>query len=61
MTSFANGKVRLLQHGNSIVAEDNLDLRWEEGTGEKVEEVIFLSRHSAVTRRPALTVHPIGV
>ncbi|CAA6670096.1 unnamed protein product [Spirodela intermedia] len=61
MASYTNGGVRLLQHGNSIVAEDDLDRRWEEAMGEKVEEVIFLSRHAAVTNRPALTVHPIGV
>ncbi|XP_078437869.1 D-aminoacyl-tRNA deacylase [Wolffia australiana] len=61
MVSYTNGRVRLLQHGNSIVAEDDLDRRWEEATGEIVEEVIFLSRHSALTHRPSLTVHPIGV
>ncbi|KAG1326682.1 D-aminoacyl-tRNA deacylase [Cocos nucifera] len=61
MESFANGDVRLLKHENSIVAEDDLDRRWEAATGESVAEVIFLSRHTAVSNRPALTVHPIGV
>ncbi|XP_068643342.1 D-aminoacyl-tRNA deacylase [Aristolochia californica] len=59
--SFVNGDVRLLKHDNSIVAEDNLDKRWEDATGEVVDEVIFLSKHTAVSNRPALTVHPIGV
>ncbi|XXG72734.1 hypothetical protein AAC387_Pa07g1765 [Persea americana] len=59
--SFVNGQVRLLKHDNSIVAEDYLDKRWEDATTEVVNEVIFLSRHTAVTNRPALTVHPIGV
>ncbi|XP_058112477.1 D-aminoacyl-tRNA deacylase [Magnolia sinica] len=59
--SFVNGEVRLLKHDSSIVAEDNLDKRWEDTTGEVVDEVIFLSRHTAVSNRPALTVHPIGV
>jgi len=50
----------VIQHDRSIVKEDDLDLRWEEATGEVVDEVIFLSRHTAVSNRPALTVHPIG-
>ncbi|KAK6921866.1 D-aminoacyl-tRNA deacylase DtdA [Dillenia turbinata] len=61
MTTFVNGEVRLIQHGKSIVVEDNLDARWEQAIGEIVNEVIFLSRHTAVTNRPALTVHPIGI
>jgi len=61
MESFSNGEVRLLKHESSIVAEDDLDSRWEAATGEEVAEVIFLSRHTAVSSRPALTVHPIGV
>ena len=52
--------MRLLQHDNFIVNEDNLDLRWEQLTGESVHEIIFLSKHTAVSNRPALTVHPIG-
>ncbi|KAL9275712.1 D-aminoacyl-tRNA deacylase-like protein [Drosera capensis] len=61
MISFANKEVRLLQHDNSIVAEDDLDSRWEQAIGEVVDEVIFLSKHTAVSNRPALTIHPIGV
>ncbi|CAD5190895.1 unnamed protein product [Musa acuminata subsp. malaccensis] len=61
MESFANRAVRLLKHQRSIVEEDYLDRRWEAATGEHVDEVIFLSRHTAVSNRPALTVHPIGV
>ncbi|XP_044354719.1 glycosyltransferase-like KOBITO 1 [Triticum aestivum] len=52
MESFTNGNVRLLKHERSIVAEDDLDRRWQEATGEAVSEV---------SNRPALTVHPIGV
>ncbi|KAF8677288.1 hypothetical protein HU200_046773 [Digitaria exilis] len=61
MESFTNGNVRLLKHERSIIAEDDLDQRWQEATGEPVSEVIFLSKHTAVSNRPALTVHPIGV
>ena len=60
MESFTNGNVRLLKHERSIIAEDDLDQRWQEATGESVSEVIFLSKHTAVSKRPALTVHPIG-
>lgn len=60
MESFTNGNVRLLKHEHSIIEEDNLDQRWQEATGEPVSEVIFLSKHTAVSNRPALTVHPIG-
>lgn len=61
MSSFVNKEVRLLKHDNSIVKEDHLDKRWEAATGEVVDEVIFLSKHTAVSNRPALTVHPIGI
>ncbi|XP_015696254.1 D-aminoacyl-tRNA deacylase isoform X3 [Oryza brachyantha] len=61
MDSFINGDVRLLKHERSIIAEDDLDLRWQAATGEDVSEVIFLSKHTAASNRPALTVHPIGV
>lgn len=50
----------MLLHDKSIVEEDNLDLRWKEVTGEEVDEIIFLSKHTAVSDRPAITVHPIG-
>lgn len=61
MESFTNGDVRLLKHPHSITAEDHLDHRWQEATGEVVSEIMFLSKHTAVSNRPALTVHPIGV
>lgn len=60
MKSFSNQQVRLLQHNRGIVEEDDLDDRWEKATNEVVDEVIFLSKHTAVSNRPALTVHPIG-
>jgi D-aminoacyl-tRNA deacylase len=60
MESFSNGGVRLLKHERGITEEDNLDQRWREATGEHVSEVVFLSKHTAASNRPALTVHPIG-
>ncbi|CAH9114984.1 unnamed protein product [Cuscuta europaea] len=59
--SFSNQHLRLLQHDKRIVEEDDLDLRWNKVFGESVDEVIFLSKHTAVSNRPALTIHPIGV
>ncbi|KAK6133967.1 hypothetical protein DH2020_032288 [Rehmannia glutinosa] len=60
--SFKNGdSLRLLEHDKFIIEEDDLDLRWESATGETVVELFFLSRHAAVSNRPALTIHPIGV
>ncbi|KAJ8563174.1 hypothetical protein K7X08_031626 [Anisodus acutangulus] len=60
MPSFVNQDVRLLKHDSRIVREDHLDTPWEETTGETVDEVIFLSKHTAASNRPALTVHSIG-
>ncbi|KAK3406413.1 hypothetical protein EUGRSUZ_K02549 [Eucalyptus grandis] len=60
MLSFVNEKLRLLKLENHLVREDHLDKRWEEATGDSVDEVIFLSRHVAASNRPALTIHPIG-
>ncbi|KAK6157768.1 hypothetical protein DH2020_012016 [Rehmannia glutinosa] len=60
--SFKNGdSLRLLEQDKFIIEEDDLDLRWESATGETVVELFFLSRHAAVSNRPALTIHPIGV
>uniref|UniRef100_A0A7N0UJK1 D-aminoacyl-tRNA deacylase n=1 Tax=Kalanchoe fedtschenkoi TaxID=63787 RepID=A0A7N0UJK1_KALFE len=59
--SYVNEGVRLLEIDKGIVEEDDLDERWEKASGEVVEEVIFLSKHTAVSNKPALTVHPIGV
>ena len=41
--------------------KDHLDLRWQQATGEVVDEVIFPSRHSAASGQASLTLHPIGV
>ncbi|KAJ7521904.1 hypothetical protein O6H91_19G073800 [Diphasiastrum complanatum] len=59
--SFASGSVRLLQIDGSIVGEDHLDRRWQAETGECVKEIIFFSKHTAASNKPALTVHPIGL
>lgn len=61
VSSFMNGEVRLLQHDKGIVEEDDLDRRWEEVTAQVVDEIIFLSKHTAVSNRPAFTLPPIGI
>ncbi|XP_050224575.1 D-aminoacyl-tRNA deacylase-like isoform X1 [Mercurialis annua] len=58
--SFVNKNVRLIKLETKLVKEDDLDKRWEEATGESVDEIIFLSKHVAASNRPALTIHPIG-
>ncbi|KAL2542837.1 D-aminoacyl-tRNA deacylase [Abeliophyllum distichum] len=59
--SFKNGDVRILEQDKSIIEEDDLDLRWEAASKETVDEIIFLSKHTAVSNRAALTIHPIGI
>lgn len=59
--SYSNDDVRFLEHDKGIVEEDDLDQRWENATGQSVDEVIFLSKHTAVSNLPALTIHPIGM
>jgi D-aminoacyl-tRNA deacylase len=41
--------------------QDNLEIRYSEGAGVSVKEVIFLSRHFAASGIPSLTLHVIGV
>lgn len=59
--TYRTGNIRMLHLPDHLVHHDLLEQRWESQTGEKVLEVIFMSRHTAVSNRPALTVHPIGV
>ena len=56
-----NGRVHLWWFPNKVLDEDNLDQRYTTLTGEKVDEVIFLSRHYAASGQPSLTLHVIGV
>jgi D-aminoacyl-tRNA deacylase len=59
--AFCLKDVRLWFLPDRILWEDHLDDRWETSTGEVVREVLFPSRHSAVSGRPSLTLHPIGI
>ena len=59
--SYAIGNVRMWFLPRRILWEDHLDQRWSDATGEDVTEVIFPSRHAAVSGQPCLTLHPIGV
>jgi D-aminoacyl-tRNA deacylase len=58
--SWNYNSVRLWWRDGGVLFEDDLDLRWENKTGEKVSEVIFPSRHVAASGFPCLTIHPIG-
>ena len=59
--AFEIGNVRMWYLPKRILWEDHLDRRWYDATGETVREVIFPSRHAAVSGKPCLTLHPIGV
>ncbi|CAH1435483.1 unnamed protein product [Lactuca virosa] len=56
-----NEDVRLLEHDKGISEEGHLDNRCEKVTSEVVDKIIFLRKYTAITNRPALTIHPIGV
>ena len=53
--------LRMVYLPNGLLFEDHLDQRWEAITGEKVAEIIFPSRHVAVSGQASLTLHPVGV
>lgn len=55
------GGAHLWWFPNRVLWEDLLDQRYENGSGEQVREVIFLSRHFAASGQPSLTLHVIGV
>ena len=57
--SLKNVRMWILPKG--VLLEDNLDLRWQNETGEIVSEVIFPSRHAAASGQASLTIHPIGI
>ncbi len=59
--SYAIGNIRMWFLPKRILWEDHLDQRWQVATGETVTEIIFPSRHAAVSGKPCLTLHPIGV
>ena len=53
--------LRMVHLPDGLLFEDHLDKRWMAETGERVVEVIFPSRHAAVSGQASLTLHPIGV
>ena len=63
----SEGQNRYLRYGDSIIMTiPDMHIRHEdldkeaEAFGIKVDEIIVMSKHSAKSGRPALTVHPIG-
>ena len=59
--AYSLNKTRMWIFDDSILLEDNIDLRWQSATDEIVTEVIFPSKHVAASGKPSLTLHPIGV
>jgi D-aminoacyl-tRNA deacylase len=51
---------RMIQVDRIHLDEDFVDDRYAKSSGEKVDVVIFASRHKAESKIPTLTVHPIG-
>jgi len=58
--AFSYKHARMWWVDDGCLWEDDLDKRWESVTGEKPDEIIFPSRHSAASGNPSLTLHPIG-
>ena len=52
--------VRLWWRWGRQLGEDCLDDRWEEETGEKVEQTIHLTRHTSKNCVPMVTIHAFG-
>ena len=61
LDAYSYQDIRMWIHPGGVLFEDDLDLRWQKETGERVIEAIFPSRHSAKSGNPSLTLHPIGV
>ena len=59
--AYSNMHARMWYVEDGALWEDDLDKRWQEHTGDFVDEVVFPSRHSAASGKPSLTLHPIGV
>ena len=63
----SEGQTRYLRFGDSVmmiipdmhIRHEDLD-KEAEAFGIKIDEIIVMSKHSAKSGRPALTVHPIG-
>ncbi len=53
--------VYLWEIQQGFLRADGLDTKWLAAhPGQEIQELIFLSRHAAVSGRPSLTIHPIG-
>jgi D-tyrosyl-tRNA(Tyr) deacylase len=53
--------VHIWWYHDSLLFADDLDLLYEKETKFPIREVLFLSRHSAASGQPSLTLHCIGV
>mmetsp|Transcript_14474 Transcript_14474/g.31043 ORF Transcript_14474/g.31043 Transcript_14474/m.31043 type:complete len:361 (+) Transcript_14474:129-1211(+) len=60
-SAWCRGNARLWLLDEDFKFCNEVDERWTNESGETVSEVIFLSRHSAASGKPCLTVHPIGM
>ena len=58
---YTSGSNYLWWKKESALFEDHIDEKFSSAIGIVPDEVLFLSRHSAASGKPCLTVHPIGV
>ena len=57
---FCRAGTRLSTLADWHLHAEGVDDEWGAATGAPAETIIFLSRHSAASGRPTLTVHPVG-
>jgi len=51
---------RLISINNIHINAERIDEDFERKNNVKISNIIFLSRHKAASKKPSLTVHPIG-
>ena len=51
---------RLVSINNLHINAEKIDETFEKENNVKIDNIIFLSRHKAASKKPSLTVHPIG-
>jgi len=57
---FCHAGTRLATLADWHLYAEGIDDEWAAATGAPAKTIVFLSRHSAASGRPTLTVHPVG-
>lgn len=56
---FQNGNIVMIVIDNMHIYAENID-KTAENFGIRVDDIVVLSKHSSASKKPTLTVHPIG-